>query len=102
MGNVGPWVFEEILRGIENLGPDWQAVVGLEACRDLIELHVELDPSALENGLQHTVRANMRERFSDFWENYQMGLYEFNVIPHARGTLRQARKMKRVVDDRQL
>jgi phenylacetate-CoA ligase len=102
MGNVGPWVFEEILRGIENLGPDWQAVVRLEACRDLIELHVELDPSARENGLQHTVRNNLRERFADFWKNYQMGLYEFNVIPHTRGALRQARKMKRVVDDRQL
>jgi hypothetical protein len=44
----------------------------------------------------------MRERFADFWKNYQMGLYEFRVIPHARGTLRQARKLKRVIDDRQL
>ena len=102
MGNVGPWVFEEILRGIENLSPDWQAVVRLEACRDLIELHVELDPGTRENGLQHAVRDNMRERFADFWKNYQMGLYEFRVIPHSRGTLRQARKIKRVVDDRQL
>jgi phenylacetate-CoA ligase len=102
MGNVGPWVFEEILRGIENLGPDWQAVVRLEACRDLVELHVELDPSARENGLQQTVRDNVRDRFADFWKNHQMGLYEFHVIAHERGTLRQARKMKRVVDDRQV
>jgi phenylacetate-CoA ligase len=100
MGNVGPWVFEEILRGIENLSPDWQAVVRLEACRDLIELHVELD--AHENGLQQMVRDHMRERFADFWKNHQMGLYEFRVIPHPRGALRQARKMKRVVDDRRL
>jgi len=100
MGNVGPWVFEEILRGIDNLSTDWQAVVRLEACRDLIELHVELDGH--ENGLQQMVRDHMRERFADFWKNYQMGLYEFRVIPHERGSLRQARKMKRVVDDRQL
>src|SRR6267143_1444597 len=100
MGNVGPWVFEEILRGIENLSPDWQAVVRLEACRDLIELHVELDGH--ENGLQQIVRDHMRERFADFWKNHQMGLYEFRVVPHPRGALRQARKMKRVVDDRQL
>ncbi len=102
MGNVGPWVFEEILRGIEYVGPDWQAVVQLAACRDLIELHVELDPSARENGLQHTVRDNLRERFADFWKNHEMGLYEFRVITHTRGSLRQARKLKRVVDQRVL
>lgn len=102
MGNVGPWVFEEILRGIDHLGPDWQAVVRLAEFRDLVELHVELDPNARENGLQHTVRDNVRERFADFWKNHEMGLYEFRVVTHAPGALRQSRKLKRVVDERVL
>jgi phenylacetate-CoA ligase len=102
MGNVGPWVFEEILRDVDGVSPDWQAVVRLEEWRDLIELHVELDRSGGLNGVEHTVRENLRKRFVGFWKNYQMGLYEFRVIPHPRGTLRQSRKLRRVLDDRQL
>src|SRR6478672_5704310 len=28
MGNVGPWVFDEVLRGIGCIGGDWQVVIG--------------------------------------------------------------------------
>src|SRR2546427_4838628 len=43
MGNVGPWVFEELLRGIEATGEDWQAVVLHDKARDMVWMNVERD-----------------------------------------------------------
>src|SRR6266516_850145 len=34
MGNVGPWVFDEVLRGITDVGTDWQVVVRHDGPRD--------------------------------------------------------------------
>jgi hypothetical protein len=50
--------------------------------------------------LDRQVRANVKERFPDFWKNLQMGLYELRVTPFAPGTLREGRKLRRIVDER--
>src|SRR5205809_1905388 len=42
MGNVGPWVFDEVLRGVNGYGADWQAISKHDGRRDVIELCVEL------------------------------------------------------------
>jgi phenylacetate-CoA ligase len=102
MGNVGPWVFEEILRDVAGVGPDWQAVVRHEGLRDVIELRVELGGLSLHSEVERGVREHLRRRFADFWKNYEMRLYEFRVVPVARGSLRPGRKLKRLVDERQM
>jgi phenylacetate-CoA ligase len=102
MGNVGPWVFEELLRDIRGIGADWQAVVQHDGLRDVIELHVELDHPSLRGEVEQAVRTHLRQRFADFWQNYEMRLYELRVEPRARGQLRAGRKLKRVVDERQM
>ncbi len=102
MGNVGPWVFEELLRGIRGVGADWQAVVRHDGLRDVIELHVELEHPSLRGEVEQAVQAHLRERFADFRRNYLMKLYELRVEPAAHGQLRAGRKLKRVVDERQL
>jgi phenylacetate-CoA ligase len=102
MGNVGPWVFEELLRGIKGISADWQAVVRHDGLRDVIELYVELDHLSLHSEVERAVRTYLRQRFADFWQNYEMKLYELRIEPCARGQLRTARKLKRVVDERQM
>jgi phenylacetate-CoA ligase len=102
MGNVGPWVFEELLRGVRGVGADWQAVVQHDGLRDVIELRVELDHPSLRGEVERAVRAHLRQRFADFWQNYEMKLYELRVEPGTRGQLRAGRKLKRVVDERQM
>jgi phenylacetate-CoA ligase len=100
MGNVGPWVFEEILRGIEGTGDEWQAVLSNNGRFDVFELRVEVKD--LESGTRDQVFANVKERFPDFWKNLQMGLYELRVTPFIPGSLRTGRKLRRIVDERVL
>src|SRR5882724_2310903 len=100
MGNVGPWVFAELLRDVKGPGADWQAVVKHHGTLDLVELHVELPSFGSRREVERALLLNLRERFADFWKNYQMKLYDFRVIPCLPGSLRNSRKLKRVVDER--
>ncbi|MGH9409355.1 MAG: phenylacetate--CoA ligase family protein, partial [Vicinamibacterales bacterium] len=101
MGNVGPWVFEELLRGIVEPGADWQATLGHSGQRDTMELRIETAGSD-GDALERAVFASLRERFPDFWKNFEMRLYELRVTPVPRGTLRTGRKLRRILDARQL
>ena len=117
MGNVGPWVFEEILRGVEGVGDEWQAVLSNNGRFDVFEVRVETETGGRRSeaggssevgrpestdALERAIRANVKERFPDFWKNLQMGLYELRVTPFAPGSLRTGRKLKRIVDARVL
>lgn len=102
MGNVGPWVFEEILTGLNGLSGDWQAVVFQEGSRDVVELQVEVRDVAQQGVLETLVHRNVKARFPDFWRNLEMKLYDLRVIACDFGTLRRGgRKLRRVIDDRQ-
>ena len=101
MGNVGPWVFEEVLRNV-NGGADWQAVIKHDGRRDVVELCVELENSNHQPDVERAVLDNLRAGFADFWKNYEMKLYQFRVVSCEPGTLRVGRKLKRVLDQRQM
>ena len=99
MGNISPWIFAEILRDVPDATDEWQVRVWHENKIDVVELRVEITES--QNGhTAQTVTAdagrNLRERFSDFQKNLEMKLYDFRVVPVVRGTLRTARKLKRI------
>jgi len=102
MGNVGPWVFDEVIRGIAGVNSDWQVVVKQENRTDVLELHLETVNGTTKSALQGAILLNLRDRFSDFWKNYEMRLYELRVIPRPPGSLRNGRKLQRVVDQRQM
>jgi phenylacetate-CoA ligase len=102
MGNVGPWVFEEVLRNVNGHGADWQAVIKHDGRRDVVELHLEVAHFDHQPEVEHAVLDNLRAGFADFWKNYEMKLYEFRVVPCALGSLRNGRKLKRVVDQREM
>ena len=102
MGNVGPWVFAEVLRDVNGHGADWQAVVTHDGSRDVVELRLEMEDFGHRAEVEQAVLVNLQNRFADFWKNYEMKLYDFRVIPCASGSLRNGRKLKRVLDERQL
>jgi phenylacetate-CoA ligase len=100
MGNVGPWVFEELLRGVGDVGTDWQAVIGHDGRRDAVVLHVETRSTSAPH-VRAQVLSHLRDRFSDFSRNREMQLYELDVMAHPIGSLRgHGRKLRRVVDER--
>lgn len=102
MDNVSPWVFAELLRDVPGAGADWQARVRHNGRRDVVELHIELDHFVGQAEVEKAVQSHFRERFADFWKNYEMKLYDLRVVACARGSLRVGRKLKRVVDERNI
>src|SRR5258708_7326389 len=102
MGNVSPWVFDQPLRNVNGHGADWQAVIKHDGSRDVVELCVELAHAHHQPEVERAVLNNLRVRFADFWKNYEMKLYEFRVIACEPGSLRNGRKLKRVLDQREM
>jgi phenylacetate-CoA ligase len=102
MGNVGPWVFTELLRGVNGHGADWQAVVKHDGSRDVVELRLELKNFSYQREVERAVLVNLRERFTDFWKNYEMKLNDFHIVPCEPGSLRNGRKLKLVLDQREM
>jgi len=103
MGNVGPWIFDEVLRGITCLGSDWQVVIGHNGTHDAVILHVEMEDTSGHRAVETRILTNLRERFGDFWRNREMHLYELRVMVHPIGSLRgHGRKLRRVVDERHM
>src|SRR5712691_8883982 len=103
MGNVGPWVFDEVLRGISPVGHDWQVVIGHDGRRDSVAVHLEMDDKSGQRTGETRILTNLRERFGDFWRNREMHLYELRVMVHPIGSLRgHGRKLRRVVDERHM
>jgi phenylacetate-CoA ligase len=102
MGNVGPWVFAELLRDVPGAGAEWQAVIKNDGRFDVIELRVEMtDPSA-RLSVERRVLDNLRDSFADFWKNREMKLYELRVMACPPHSLRTKRKLKRISDERQM
>jgi phenylacetate-CoA ligase len=99
MGNVGPWVFDEILRGVP-AADEWQAVLTSDGRFDVIDLRVECAGAPESPALERTVLDNLRRRFPDFWKNRDMQLYTLRVTSVPRGSLRAGRKLRRIVDER--
>src|SRR5437764_14292938 len=100
MGNISPWVFSEILRDIPLATDEWQVRIWHEECRDVVEFAVEIsgdNEPRRTKAFTESVRRNLRIRFPDFWKNLEMNLYEFRVKAVKRGSLRTARKLRRLV-----
>ena len=100
MGNITPWVFAEILRGIPLVGDEWQVRVWNENLTDTIELRVETDradEARVQKAVSENIIKNLQTRFPDFWKNLEMKLYKFEIVPVARETLRTTRKLKRII-----
>ncbi|MDX6444730.1 MAG: phenylacetate-CoA ligase [Blastocatellia bacterium] len=102
MGNVGPWVFDELLRDVNGHGTEWQAVVTHDGSRDVVELRLEMEDFDHQAWVEQAVFTNLQNRFADFWKNHEMKLYDLRVAPYAPGSLRNGRKLKRVLDQREM
>jgi phenylacetate-CoA ligase len=100
MGNVGPWVFDELLRDVPGIGHEWQAVLAHNGRCDAIELRVERADGGDESSVNAAVLDALQARFPDFKKNLTMRLYDFRVSLQSPGSLRQGRKLRRIVDER--
>jgi len=101
MGNLAPWMFEPILNSIKGLSSDWQIIIDKDSHKDLIEFHVEaLDDVVNPSDLKEIIFSNIRKELTDAWKSYELGLFKIDLRLHAKGTLRNGRKLVRLVDKR--
>lgn len=103
MGNIAPWVFAGIQQGVPGVGDDWQVSVSHNGRCDVVEFRVEangLNGKAGIADINDAVLRNLRVGFPDFWKNLEMKLYELRVTVVPPASLRQGRKLRRIVDER--
>jgi hypothetical protein len=68
----------------------------------VIELSVETGEPSAQQVVEAKVLENLRQNFDDFWKNREMRLYDLCVVACPPQSLRTMRKLKRVVDQRQM
>ena len=99
-GNMHPEIFEQILHDVEGISPNWQVAVRQEGLRDILEFRLELTNGVGRERVEESVRRNLETRYPDVWANYVCGMYrlDFRYLPDS---LREMRKRRRLVDERQ-
>ena len=100
MGNIAPWMFEDLFGAVPGTSEDWQIVVKKDGAKDLIEFHVECLNGTAPADLGRAVMSAFRTRWTDQSRQLDMGLLRLDVKVHPKGELRQGRKLLRIVDQR--
>ncbi len=101
IGNFAPWIFEPLFSEIKGIGPDWQIVIDKRGPKDLLEFHVENENGGRnESELREEFFGRFKKHLTDAWKAYEMGLCFMDLKAHPKGTLREGRKLSRLVDRR--
>lgn len=100
-GDVYPEFFEDLLRGIDGIGDEWQVAIGESGLRPIVEFRLESsgDSSARE-AIDGAIRTRVAARHPPLWAKTQHGLCDIVVCLLPPGTLRTGRKIRRLVDER--
>jgi phenylacetate-coenzyme A ligase PaaK-like adenylate-forming protein len=100
-GNVHPEFFEPLLRRVPGAINDWQAAVFERDLKPVVQLRLELhgDGSAREQAIQEILGGLQRTQ-PEAWLAYCQRLIDLEVVFLAPGTLRNGRKLLRLVDER--
>jgi len=100
-GNLQPDFFEPLLASVPGLDNDWQVAVYERDLATVVQIRLELvaDAAARERAVQAVIGALQRSR-PDAWLAYCQRLIDLEVVFVAPGTLRNGRKLLRLVDER--
>jgi len=98
-GNLYPLMFENILKPVRGLTHDWQVVFKLEGVREILEINVESTRPDFEE-LEADIHRSATEQYPDLMKNLAIGIFDMRVVVNPPGTVRTARKLKRMVDRR--
>ena len=101
-GNLHPDFFELLLGEVSGLGGDWQAALYERDLTPVVQFRLELtdDGAARERAVQEVLSALQRTR-PEAWLAYCQRLLDVEFAFFTPGTLRQQRKLLRLVDERQ-
>ncbi len=100
-GNVHPEFFEALLRSVPKLGPDWQVALVERDLTPVFQFRLEGDSDGPDR--EETVQAvlgALRHTYPEAWKAYCQRLIDIDFCFFRPGTLRQQRKLLRLVDER--
>ncbi len=96
-GNLYPLMFENILRPIRGISHDFQVIFKLAGMREIMEINVESQRSD-DAALLAEIKSQATEQYPDLMKNLALGIFEMTLAIRAPGTIRKARKLRRMVD----
>jgi phenylacetate-CoA ligase len=101
-GNLHPDFFEPLLREVPGIGDEWQVSLYERGLAQVVQFRLELagDGAARERAVQEVLGALQRTR-PDAWLAYCQRLLDLEIVFLPAGTLRQKRKLLRLIDERQ-
>jgi phenylacetate-CoA ligase len=99
-GNMHPEIFEEILHDVPGISEHWQVAVRQEGLRDILEFRLEMLNGVSRDLVEQAVRRNLESRYPEVWANHLCGMYQLAFVYLAPGTGGEARKARRLVDER--
>src|SRR5881397_513149 len=101
-GNLHPDFFEPLLAGVPGLASDWQVALYERELTPVAQFRLELegDGAARERAVQEVLGALQRTQ-PEAWLAYCQRLLDVEFAFVSPGTLRQQRKLLRLVDERQ-
>ena len=100
-GDVYPEFFEDLLRGIDGIGDEWQVAVRESGLRPVFEFRLESSGGSLaREAIDAAIRARVAARYPPLWAKTQQRLCDIVVCLLPPGTLRTGRKIRRLVDER--
>lgn len=101
-GNIHPSFFEVIFKEIPEVTEDWQVAVRHREVKEVLEFRLELKENGLPTEpISDRIRKAIEGTYPDMWRNYAKGMYDINFVYQAKHTLREKRKLRRLIDERE-
>src|SRR5262249_20576455 len=93
---------EVIFKEIPEITEDWQVAVRRRDVKEVLEFRVEpKEQSQPTDPIAVKVKSAIEVRYPDMWRNYVKGMFDIDFVYATRNTLRQKRKLRRLVDERE-
>ena len=99
-GNLTPWMFQQMIDDLGLRLSDWQICLKHRGRRDLIEFRMEGNSATSQEELRTLFLNGMKKSMPVAYQGIVKGLSEFSVEIYSTGSLRQGRKVKRIIDER--
>ena len=100
VGNFAPWLFEPVFAKVPEISADWQIVIDKEENKDSIEFRMESDKNGGKDGIGEKFFVVLADELPDVWKLYKMDLCRMRTKIVPKGSLRESRKLRRIVDNR--
>ncbi len=101
-GDIHPELVADLVRGIEGVGDEWQVALRQVGLRPTFEFRFESDGGdQVRRAAEAHICRRLAERYPPLWAKTEQQMCDVTTRLVTPGTLRTARKIRRLVDERE-